>query len=210
MKKLIVSFFILISFMVYSSGKEKPFGIEYKYLNTDNFGDYIPSLALSYTEDFSLIFTREWPEFDYQNPSYLLEFYKNNYYLIVGYGKYKEEIIGIDYTFETFTFGIKINSYDDLNVRLYKVQKDFYLKNGNILNWKINVVDDNEISTDYMIKYKSRFWNYSHYFDFDILNKGIIELDSNNLIKNFRLKLAYAREFKDNKNGYSISVGTNF
>lgn len=210
MQKLTTLFLIFLSLLSYSLGTEKPFEIEYKYSNTDNFGDYIPSLALSYNEDFSLIFTREWPEFEYQSPSYLLELYKNNYYLIAGYGKYKEEIIGMDYTFGTFTTGIKISNYDNLKAKIYKLQKDFYLKNGDILNSKINIVEDTKTSANYMIKYKSKFWNYSHYFDFNSLNKGIIELDSNELIRDFRLKLAYAREFEYNKNGYSISIGTNF
>lgn len=210
MKKLIVSFFILISFLVFSLEKEKPFGIEYVNSNTENFGDYVPSLAISYTKDFTLIFTREWPEFNYQNPSYLLELYKGNYYILSGYGKYKEQIIGIDYAFGTFTTGIKINSYDDLRVKFYKLQKDFYLKNGNILSSKINVVDNNEISTNYMIKYKSDFWAYSHYFDFDTLNKGVVELQSNELIKKLTLKLAYAKEWESNKSGFSINIGTKF
>ena len=210
MKKLIVSFFILTNFLIYSSDKEKPFGIEYLYSNTENFKDYIPSLSISYTKDFTLIFTREWAEFNYQNPSYLLELYKGNYYILSGYGKYKEQIIGIDYTFETFTTGIKINNYDDLAIKFYKLQKDFYLKNGNILSSKINIVDNKEISTNYMIKYKSNYWSYSHYFDFDIINKGIVELQSNELIKKLTLKLSYAREFEANKNGISISIGTKF
>lgn len=210
MKTVILLLVTLFSLLSYSDVNEKPYQVEYKYSNTDNFGDYIPSLSLSYVKDFSLVLTGEWPEFDYQNPSYLLELYKNNYYLMAGYGKYKEEIIGIDYTFNSFTAGIKISNYNNFKVNIYKLQKDFYLKNGDILSGKINIVDDNKISENYMIKYKSNYWNYSHYFDFNLLDKGIIEFDSNKQIDTFRLKLAYARDFRYNKNGYSISVGTNF
>lgn len=210
MKIIIIIFFVLNRFISYSLDREKFLGIEYLYSNTESFGDFIPSLSISYTNDFSLILTREWPEFNYQNPSYLIELYKGNYYLLLGYGKYNEEIIGIDYIFKTFTTGIKINSYKELRVKFYKFQKDFYLKNGDILSSRINIVDDNVISTNYMIKYKSNFWAYSHYFDFNILNKGLLELQLNKLIKKMTLKLAYAREFESKKNGFSISVGTKF
>lgn len=210
MKKLIVIHFIFISFLSFGLDKENSFGVEYTYSNTENFGDYIPSLSVSFTKNFSLIFTREWPEFSYQNPSYLLELYKTNYYILVGYGKFKEQIMGIDYTIGTFTTGVKINNYDDLVVKFYKLQKDTYLKNGNILSSKINIVDDNKISTNYMIKYKSNFWSYCYYFDFDILNKGIIELNSSELSKKMALKLAYSREFQSNRNGFYISIGTKF
>ena len=211
MKKLLVLFFIFLNLFSYSEeDTEDSFGIEFKHSNIESFGESLPSLSLSYKADFSLIFTREWPEFDYQNPSNQFDIYIGNYYFIIGQGKYNEEILGMDYTFGTITAGLKLNNYDEERVMFYNLQKDFYLNNENILSGRVNIVDDDKISSNYMIKFKSNFWNYSQYFDFYDINKGIIEIDSNELVEKIKLKLAFAKDFESNENGFSFTIGAIF
>ncbi len=183
---------------------------EYSVSNLDNFGNYLPSISLGYKENYTLLYTKEWPEFEYQNSSNFLEYYKGNYYLIIGQGKYEEKVLGIDYTFKTATFGLRLNNYKDNEVIFYKFQKDYYIKDNFVLSGRVTGIEAEEFNLNYMLKLKYNFVAYSHYFDLEDLNKGIIEISPVNETNKYMVKISYGQDFKTKDNGFSLSLGTKF
>lgn len=212
MKKII--FLTLLNFLIYSQSfaeKDiKNWELKYSLSNIENFGAYLSSISIEYIKDYTLIYTRELAEFDYQSPMDLIEYYKNNYYVLLGKGKYEEKILGIEYTLKTITFGIKISSYKDIDVLFYKLQKDYYLKNESMISARVIAVDANEVDLNYMLEFRYKIFKYSYYFDFENTNKGVAEIELKNINNKYSIKAGYGQDFKTMDNGLMLTIGMKF
>lgn len=211
MKKYLL-LFIFLTALSYGKGEIqlKKWELKYSYSNIENLNKYFPSVSLMYKNNYTLIYTKEWEENNYSNSSNLLEFYKGNYYLSLGQNENTKLITGIEYYFKTMTFGFRLNKYESSDVLFYKIQNDFYFKNGIIAGARINLIDGDKIELNYMGKIEYKQFSYSHYFDFDALNKGVAEIKLNDINNLYNMKFGYGKDFNKKDDGLSLSIGVKF
>ncbi|MBP6282272.1 MAG: hypothetical protein KA384_09530 [Leptotrichiaceae bacterium] len=213
LKKLILIMGLLISILICANEDNNGIiTLKYNTSNLENLEIEYPSVFVGYkkNKEYSLSYTREWEKNEFEKGLNLLEFYKGNYYFLIGQSSQLNLSVGLDYTYKLLTLGIKMNNYDDTTVKYYKIQGDYYFKNGIISTGKVNLVDDGKTELNYMLKLNYNIFNYSYYFDFNDLNKGVFEIKKDGIMKKYFLGFSYATEFNTNKNAASLSLGYNF
>lgn len=173
--------------------------------------DYFYSSVEYYNLNFDLIYTANWNSKNNENIGNLIELYKNNYYIFLGNFDSNNYTTGIDYTLGLYTFGVKLNNYNSENVFFYKLQKDWYFGEKDILSIKLTAVDSEEdFKTFYMIKNQYKNIYITHYFDFDCTNQSVIEYKLKDKNKKINYSIGYSKDFKTKDDGFSFGISSKF
>lgn len=172
--------------------------------------DYFYSSIEYYNLNFDLIYTTNWHSKNNNNIGNLIEIYNGNYYIFLGNSDNNNYTTGIDYTLGLYTLGIKLNTYDSENVLFYKLQKDWYFGEKDILSIKLTGVDSKEdFKTFYMIKNQYKNIYITHYFDFDTTNQSVIEYKLKDKNKKINYFIGYSKDFETKKDGFSLGISSN-
>lgn len=216
MKKLLLVLFVLSFSLAKADENFKKWEVKFNYTSFEetSVDEEIPYISLYFREEdkYTLIYNREQVYRDdekFRNGEYL-ELYKGNFYYILGQTDFMNLNLGVEYYYKVYTFGIKLNDYDTQDVIFYKFQADHYFKNSSIGSLRATVVSAEDISIDYMGKIVYKIWSYSHYFDFEDLNKGIVEVKLNKKDSIYDINAGYGYDFHNSRTGIILGFGVKF